>query len=73
MGGMEDMNVGTGVADMDEQVEDMAYFNEKARGQLKRRGVSLKMGVVLPFTNYDHRFTLKYIVELGLVCNRFQF
>lgn len=32
MGGMEEMNVGTGVADMDEQVEDMAYFNEKARG-----------------------------------------
>ena len=37
MGGMEDINVGTGVTDMDELVEDMAYFNEKVEGAVKKK------------------------------------
>ena len=37
MGGMEDINVGMGVTDMDELVEDMAYFNEKVEGVVKKK------------------------------------
>ena len=44
MGGMEDINVGTGVTDMDELVEDMAYFNEKVEGVVKKKGSQLKNG-----------------------------
>ena len=42
MGRMEDINMGTGVTDMDERVEDMAYFNEKVEGVVKKKGSWLK-------------------------------